>query len=212
VTDARERLEAARLYLLATTSLCTRPLTETVRAAVAGGVDAVQLREKEMTDREFLPFAEEVGAVVRGTGALFLVNDRVAIARLVSADGVHLGQDDLPVEAARVVLGDEPIVGVSTHDVAQARAAEASAADYVGVGPTFATTTKDTGYTPRGVELAAEVTRAIDPPAFAIGGITEENLPQLVAAGVRRAAVSSAICGADDPGAAAARMKAILTA
>ena len=207
----RERLGEARLYLLASTSLCPRPLLETIRAAVEGGVDVVQLREKEMTDRDLLHVARRVAEVVADAGALFLVNDSVRIAALAGADGVHLGQDDLPVEAARTVLGPGPLVGVSTHSIEQARTAVVDGADYVGIGPTFATATKDTGHTPRGVDLAADVTRSIEIPAFAIGGVSLENVERLVHAGVRRVAVSSAICGADDPGAVAARMKEILT-
>lgn len=209
--DLRERLADGRLYLLATTALCRRPLVETVRLAVAGGVDVVQLREKEADDRALLGLAREVADAARAGGALFVVNDRIKVARDAGADGVHLGQGDRSVAEARALLGDRPLVGLSTHDRDQAAAAVDLGADYLGFGPVFATATKATGYTPRGADLAGEVGRTVPRPVFAIGGIDEANLPALVAAGARRIAVSSAICGADDPEAAARALRRRLT-
>jgi thiamine-phosphate pyrophosphorylase len=200
----------ATLYLLATRALCRRPLFETIRLAIEGGVEAVQLREKEATDAEFEDLAGEVGEVVRAAGALFIVNDRVEIAARMPCDGIHVGQEDRPVPEVRRIVGDDARIGLSTHSVEQALEAVALGADYVGIGPTFPTTTKETGYSPRGVALAGEVTTAVPVPAFAIGGINAVNLPALISAGVRRIAVSSAICAAGDPRAAAAELATLL--
>ncbi|MEN8150188.1 MAG: thiamine phosphate synthase [Planctomycetota bacterium] len=209
--DRRERLDRAKLYLLATTTLCRVPLAETIREAVAGGVDVVQLREKNLHDPDFRALALRIGDVVRDAGALFIVNDRVEIAGSIECDGVHVGQEDAPVFDVRAALGPDRLIGLSTHSIEQASEAVAFGADSIGIGPVFPTETKDTGYEPRGVALAGDVTRGIPLPAFAIGGITEQNLPELLAAGARRIAVSSAICSAEDPRAAAARLKEQLT-
>jgi len=208
--DARRRLREARLYLLATTALCPRTLDVTIREAIAGGVDVVQLREKDLTDAAFTALANRIGEIVRSAGALFILNDRVDIAGVVPCDGVHVGQEDACVPEVRAVLGTGMLIGLSTHNREQADEAVAIGADYVGIGPTFNTATKDTGYTPRGVTLAGEVTSSISLPAFAIGGITAKNLPLLLAAGTRRIAVSSAICSAQDPGSAAAELRRLL--
>jgi thiamine-phosphate pyrophosphorylase len=203
-------LRDAKLYLLATRALCRRPFLETIRLAIEGGVEVVQLREKEASDADFEDLAIEVGAAVRSAGALFIVNDRVEIAARIPCDGVHVGQDDRPVPEVRAIVGADRRIGLSTHSLEQALEAVALGADYVGIGPTFETRTKETGYSPRGVALAAEVTAAIPIPAFAIGGIDATNLPPLVTTGVRRIAVSSAICGAEDPRVAAAGLASLL--
>jgi thiamine-phosphate pyrophosphorylase len=210
--DLRTRLGAARLYLLATSRLCRRPVVETVRRAVAGGVDVVQVREKEIGDREFLFLAGRVGEAAREAGALFIVNDRIEAARDLGADGVHLGQEDRPPVEARRILGPGRLVGLSTHDLAQATAAAELGADYVGVGPVFATQTKETGYAPLGAALAGRIARSVALPAFAIGGVGAESLPALLEGGARRIAVSSAICGAADPEEAARELRRILDA
>ena len=148
--------------------------------------------------------------IVRHAGALFILNDRVDVAGVVPCAGVHVGQEDACVPAVRAVLGTEKMIGLSAHSREQADEAAALGADYVGIGPTFETSTKDTGYTARGVTLAGEVTSAIPIPAFAIGAISTKNLPALLAAGARRIAVSAAICSAPDPGAAAAELRELL--
>jgi thiamine-phosphate pyrophosphorylase len=203
-------LEQARLYLLATTGLCRSPLPGTIREAVHGGVDIVQLREKQLGDAAFLELSNDIGGLVRQGGALFILNDRVAAAQVTACDGVHLGQEDLPLRLARDLLGADALIGISTHSREQAREAERGGADYIGVGPTFPTGTKDTGYAPLGPEEVAAIADSVSIPAFAIGGITPENLPQLRMAGVSRAAVSSALLRAKDPGEVARRMKEIL--
>lgn len=210
MSEARTRLAAARLYLLATTALCRRPLIETVALALEGGVDVVQLREKEIGDRAFLRLARTVCEVARAADVVFLLNDRVAVAQITDCDGVHVGQDDLHAAMVRGLLPEGYLVGVSAHDPEQARAAEAEGADYIGVGPAFATSTKDTGYSFLGPDGAAEIARAVPIPAFAIGGIGTANVTDLVAAGIRRIAVSSAILGAADPVRAASDLAAAL--
>jgi thiamine-phosphate pyrophosphorylase len=207
----RERLRDARLYLLATTALCRRPLADTIRLALRGGVDVVQLREKELPDGEFADLAARIGPVVREAGALFLLNDRVRIAAEVPCDGAHVGQDDLAPGEARERLGPDLLLGVSTHDREQALSAERDGADYVGIGPVFATGTKETGYEPRGPGTAGEVDEILGIPAFAIGGVDASGARALAAAGARRVAVSSAICGAEDPEAAAREIRTAIT-
>ncbi len=207
-----ERLGRARLYLLATPGLCRRPLVEVVTRAIEGGVDIVQLREKDISDGDFLDLSIEVGNAVRHAKAEFLLNDRVAVGQVTACDGVHLGQEDLPLHLARSLLGDDALIGVSTHNPDQAREAEAGGADYIGVGPAFPTGTKDTGYRPKGPKEIAAIAACVSIPAFAIGGITLENLPLLREAGIDRVAVSSAILSAGDPSEVARQMKRILTA
>src|SRR6185369_2445045 len=163
---------------------------EAVRAAIAGGVDAVQLREKITPDREVLEIGRSLREATAREGIPFIVNDRPDLAVILGADGVHLGQDDLPVAAARGILGAGRVVGVSTHAPDQARQAQREGADYLGAGPAFPTTTKDAG-APLGPEGVAAIVRATELPAFAIGGISRQNIGSLAAAGVGRVAVAS---------------------
>ncbi len=211
MTTPREQLARARIQLLATGSLCRGTLGDTVHAAIDGGVDVVQLREKELPDGPYLELSIDLGGGVQQGGALFILNDRVAVGQFGACDGVHLGQEDLPLSLARKLLGDAALIGVSTHSVTQARLAERGGADYIGVGPAFPTGTKDTGYEPRGPEEIAKIVSSVSIPAFAIGGITLDNLPELHDAGVDRIAVSSAILSAEDPHAVAREMWSILT-
>jgi thiamine-phosphate pyrophosphorylase len=196
--DLRTKLASARLYVLVTESIARRPVDEATALALAGGADMIQLREKELSDREYLDLALQIAQKVHDAGKLFIVNDRVAIARLAGADGVHLGQDDLPPRAARKIVGQDMIIGVSTHNVAQARQAVADGADYIGVGPIYPTRTR--GYeTGVGISYIREVIAADLPvPFFAIGSITPTSLPEVLSAGARRVAVSSAIIAAKD--------------
>lgn len=192
-----ERLAHARLYLLLTDRLCPRGLGPVAHAALASGVDVVQLREKDVSDQRLLALSKMVRDWTRDAGKMFIVNDRPDIAALVDADGVHLGQDDLPVAAARKIVGSRMLIGVSTHTIEQARRAALEGADYLGVGPVFASSTK-TFNAYAGLEFVQQVAAEIRIPWFAIGGITVENLAEVRAAGGTRIAVSSAICGAED--------------
>ena len=204
-----ERLGEARLYVLVDGCKTAGDLRHLVESLVAAGVSIIQLRDKNFSDRELLARARLVADATRGSRTLFIMNDRPDLALLSGADGVHLGQDELTVKDARRILGTGGLVGVSTHSVEQARAAVLDGASYIGVGPTFPSGTKDFArFT--GTELLQAVSGEIQLPAFAIGGITEENLPQVLAAGFRRVAVRHAVANADDPAAAARRFLAML--
>ena len=206
---SRERLRNAHLYLLATDSLCPRGLGPVVKAALAGGVDIVQLREKTLSDRRLIEQARRLREWTHAADALLIINDRPDIAALVNADGVHLGQDDMPVREARRIVGGEKLVGVSTHHLDQARQAVLDGADYLGVGPTFPSATK-TFSEFAGLEYIRAVAEEVSLPWFAIGGISQENVAQVYDAGGRRIAVSNAICSADDPEAAAGCLRSAI--
>ena len=197
-----ERFDEVKLYVLISSRLCRGSVREVARAAVTGGADAIQLREKDTPDAQILAFAAEMRELTDETGKIFIVNDRPDIAALVGADGVHLGQSDLPVAEARRLLRPGAIVGRSTHNIQQAKAAVTEGADYVSVGPMFETTTKDAGPVVA-PDVLKQICEQIDLPAVAVGGINSENIGEVVAAGAKHVAVCSAVCGADDPKAAA---------
>jgi len=200
------KLSDAQLYVLVTGSVANRPPLEAADLAVRGGADAIQLREKDLPDREFLDLARQMRELCSKAGALFIVNDRVSISKLAGADGVHVGQDDLPGVEARKILRKGKILGVSTHDIDQARQAQADGADYIGVGPIYPTDTK--GYEQGvGVDFIRQVKAEITIPFFAIGGITLDRLDEVIAAGCTRVAVSSAVIAADDITIAAREIK-----
>jgi thiamine-phosphate pyrophosphorylase len=206
---AASRLANARLYLLLTGSACAASLEFVIAEAVAGGVDVVQLREKALDDRELLDRARKVGRWTRQAGAIFIVNDRPDIAVLAEADGLHLGQDDMPVREARRIVGPDALIGVSTHSLDQLRRAVLDGASYVGIGPVFASPTKQFDELP-GLDFIRAASAESSLPAFALGGITPNNLAQVLAAGATRIAVSSAICAADEPRPVALAMKTML--
>jgi thiamine-phosphate pyrophosphorylase len=183
-----------------------RTTPEVVRAAVAGGVDTVQLREKHASDRERLRVGRELRKFTREADVTFLVNDRVDLARAVDADGVHLGDDDLPVSVARELLGPDAVVGRSVSTVEGAREAERAGADYLGVGAVYRTRTKQMAESigPGRVRAVAD---AVDLPVVGIGGVTPENAREVVEAGADGVAVVSAITAADDPERAARRLR-----
>jgi thiamine-phosphate pyrophosphorylase len=208
-SDARRRLAGAQLYVLLTGSQCVAALDWTIAQAAAGGATAFQLREKTLPDAELIARARDVRRWTRQVNALFIVNDRPDIARLVGADGVHLGQDDLPVADARRIVGPDTLIGVSTHSVAQVRKAVLDGADYLGVGPTFPSRTKAFDAFP-GLAFVREAAAETSLPAFALGGIGPDNVQDVVAAGLRRVAVSSTIAAADDPEAVARVLRAAL--
>jgi thiamine-phosphate pyrophosphorylase len=160
-------------------------------ALTRGGASIVQLRAKTPGADEFLALARAMAPVVRDAGASFVVNDRVDVAALAGADGVHLGQDDLPVAEARRILGERALIGLSTHDLAQLRAAQTSGADYVGFGPVFATRSKETRDAVQGIEGLSAAVRASRLPVAAIGGIRLEAASSVRDSGARWAAVIS---------------------
>ncbi len=202
-----DRFAKVRLYALISAKMCRGSVREAARAAIAGGVDAIQLREKDVPDAELLALAAELRELTDETDRLLIINDRADIAALVGADGLHLGQDDLPIGEARKLLRPGAIIGKSSHSVAQAHAVVNEGADYISVGPIFQTDTKDAGPAV-GVELFRQIAAEIELPLCPIGGITAENVGQLVAAGAARVAVCQAICGANDPKIAAESIRA----
>ncbi len=204
-----ERLGRCRLSLLLTTTACRHPWEHVLRAAVAGGVDLVQLREKDLSDARLLALARRVRDVTRELDVPLVINDRPDIAVLVGADGVHVGQDDLPPAEVRRLVGPDRWIGVSTHDLRQLQRAVDAAVDYVGVGPCFTSATKSFEKL-AGLDYVRAASRAASLPAFAIGGITPHNIATVLQAGARRVAVSSAICGADDPQRAARSLRAAI--
>jgi thiamine-phosphate pyrophosphorylase len=203
----REAITGARLILVTD----PRPdLAARVEAAVRGGVDVVQLREKHTTGEEPLRLAEELREVCARGGALFTVNDDVALTRLSGADGVHLGQEDEPVARAREVLGPDAVVGRSASSVGEAREAVREGADYLGVGTVFATPTKPDAQA-AGLTLVEEVAwERLSLPWFVIGGITHRTAREVVAAGAPGFAVVRAILDAEDPEAAARELRSFL--
>ena len=210
--DLKSRLKRARLYLVTDQILSKgRTTTSVVEEALEGGVQIVQLREYSMTDWELFKVAQEVRLLTRRYDALFIINNRPDIAKVVGADGVHLGQDDLPVEEARKILGSSKIIGVSTHEMAQAQKALADGADYIGVGPVYATQTKQNVVPPVTLSYVKQVRQWKKAPvSFAIGGIKNNNAQQVLEAGSRRLAIVTGIVGAPDVRKACAELKQII--
>jgi thiamine-phosphate pyrophosphorylase len=180
-----------------------RDLGELLDAVIAGGARMVQLREKTWPSGQLLPLAERLRARCREAGVTFVMNDRVDLALAIEADGVHLGQDDLPPRLARPLLRQSMILGVSTHSVEQARRAQADGADYVAVGAMFPTSTKPE-FELVGPALVRAVRGEIRVPLIGIGGITPDNVGQVISAGADGVAVISAVCASPDPRAASA--------
>lgn len=189
------------LYLVMTDPLVG--YEECARAAVDCGVRMLQLRMKKASDSDFLDMAKKIRAITRNSGTLFIINDRLEIAREADADGLHLGQDDMPVEEARARWNAPgKIFGLSTHNLGQACAAVMQNPDYIGVGPVFPTPTKDVPDPTVGLAGLREILQAVSLPAVAIGGITPENLPDVLAHGAKNFAVVRAVTQSPDPRAA----------
>jgi thiamine-phosphate pyrophosphorylase len=205
------RFADVKLCVLITESICKRPWLEVAQAAIAGGADCLQLREKELEAGEQLRRARTLTALCQQHQVLCIINDRPDIALLANAHGVHVGQGDLPVTEARKILGPAKIIGVSTRTLEQAKQAMLDGADYIGVGPVFRSATKTREILP-GLEFARQVANQIPLPAVAIAGITEENLDQVLATGIRAIAVTAAVAACDDPRGAASRLKAKISA
>jgi thiamine-phosphate pyrophosphorylase len=189
----------SRLYVITGNAFLNgRSLEEVIRKVISGGADCIQLREKDVSTRELLEMGSVLRRITRENGVPFIVNDRLDIALAVEADGVHLGQDDLPIEAARKIMGPHKIIGISTHDVKEAVAAERAGADYIGLGPVKATQTKLDAEPAIGVEGIREVRRHVSLPIVAIGGIKQGDVADIIRAGATGVAVISAVIGADD--------------
>lgn len=182
---------------------------EVIKSAIDGGADVVQLRDKDAGVRELVQVGNEIRLLTHRRHVDFIVNDRVDIALATDADGVHLGQDDLPLSLARKIIGKEKIIGVSTHSLDEAIQAEADGADYIAVGPVFATPTKP-DYKPVGLELIRQVRMRIKIPFVVIGGIDENNIKDVVKAGATRVAVVRAVVGSDNITEATKRLKGLI--
>ena len=183
-----------------------------VGAAIDGGVDAVQLREKGRSAHDRYDLGRRLREATAAASVPLIVNDRIDLAAAIDADGVHLGQSDLPVEVARERLGPDAIVGCSTSTVAEAEAAEAAGADYLGVGAVYGTVSKDVPEQKDGIgtEPVAAIANSVDIPVFGIGGITADNARPVIEAGATGTAVISAITAADDPAAATAALGEVI--
>jgi thiamine-phosphate pyrophosphorylase len=189
-------------------TLCIDPVAAAALAQ-GGGVTFFQYRSKNGTRRKLYETALRLARSLRTSGALFILNDHADIAAAVGADGVHLGQDDLPIAAARLILGPAALIGLSTHSLEQAEAAQAAGADYIGFGPIYRTITKDAGEV-RGLEKLSVIAAAVSIPVIAIGGITRDTIDEVVRTGARGAAVISAVCAERDITAAAAELTEIM--
>lgn len=183
-----------------------KDVADVVRAAIRGGADVIQLRDKHATDAELLKIAKRLLAVTRTGGVPLIINDRLSVARDSGAEGVHLGQDDASYSKARATLGSAAIIGRSTHTPEQALAAEEEGFDYIGVGPVFGTPTKP-DYKPVGLELVGYASRHIHIPFVAIGGIDTTNVKSVRQAGAKTVAVVRAVMAASDPERAASELK-----
>jgi thiamine-phosphate pyrophosphorylase len=203
------RFANVRLYVLITESACKLPWLDAAQQAILGGADCLQLREKNLESGELLNRARLLGDLCRRHDVLCIINDRPDIALLSDADGVHVGQEDLPAVEVRKIVGREKIVGVSTHCMDHAKAAMHDGADYLGVGPFYNSGTKPRDFI-AGPSYAAEVARTMHLPLVAIAGINEENADEVLATGIRAVAVTAAVIGQEDPRAAAKRLKARL--
>ena len=192
-----QRLNQAQLYVLTDGGWSADEFNQRITQLVSAGVDILQLRDKTLDDRNHLARARLLRSLTANTRTLFIVNDRADIALLSEADGVHVGQDEMTVQDVRRVTGPDCLVGVSTHTIEQAHCAVAENANYIGCGPTYPSATKQFASFP-GTAFLREVAREVSLPAFAIGGISAENLPDVLKTGCRRIAISSAVTRVDD--------------
>ena len=199
-------------YLLTQASLSKgRSTTDIVEAALEGGVDAVQLREKGVDLETRYELGRELRDLTTEAGVDLIVNDRVDLAHAIGADGVHLGQSDLPVSAAREILGPEATIGASVSTVSEARLAAITGADYLGVGAVYGTDSKpdaESADDALGLDRLADIAAAVKLPVVAIGGVTPDNAAAAIEAGASSVAVISAVTGADDPAAAVSELRA----
>ncbi len=188
------------LYLVTDRALaCGRSLVEVVSEAIAGGVTCVQLREKNCSTRQFVEEGLALQKILIPKDIPLIINDRVDIAMVVGASGVHLGQDDMEIADARRILGPESIIGISVESISDAREAAAAGADYLGVSPVFATPTKTDTAPPLGLEGLKAIRLEVDLPLVAIGGIKSDNCASVIAAGADGLAVVSALVSAPSP-------------
>jgi thiamine-phosphate pyrophosphorylase len=210
-SERRERLAGTRLYLVCDSAPRRHELPDLLRAASAGGVDIVQLRDKQLSDDELAAVANAARALCERLGVLLIVNDRPSVAYEAGADGVHVGQDDMAVGDVREMVGPDMLIGLSTHAAGEIDAVDAELVDYIGVGPVHETPTKP-GRPAVGPELVRHAAAHAAVPFFAIGGLDEANIAEVVAAGASRACVLRAISDAEDPERAARALRDALDA
>src|SRR3989338_5513833 len=195
----KNKIQLPNIYPIIDISLISSDkIGKTAQAVIDGGAKILQLRPKKLSSREFLETARIIRKITKDKGAVFIVNDRIDIALLTDSDGVHLGQDDLPVKEARRLLGNNKIIGYSTHNIREALEAKKLPVDYISFGPIFATKTKEDAQTPKGLKGLDEVMKAVKIPIVAIGGITETNMAHVLKQGVESVAMISEILTAND--------------
>jgi thiamine-phosphate pyrophosphorylase len=199
------------LYLVTDRGLARgRSTPEIVSAAVHGGATIVQLREKDCSTRDFIEQALTIKEFLKGRGVPLIINDRVDVAQAVKADGVHLGQTDMPLKVAKKILGDSMIIGISAESLEDAVEAEKGGADYLGVSPIYATPTKTDTAPPLGLQGLREIRKTVRLPIVGIGGLNRDNAAEVIRNGADGVAVVSAIVAADDPQMAADALKQII--
>jgi len=196
---SRNRISLPRIYPIIDDSLVSIDRIEDAsKAIIKGGAKIIQLRSKRFSSKEFLEAAQIIRKITKDTDAIFIVNDRVDISLMADADGVHLGQDDMPVTESRKLLGKDKIIGYSTHNLREASEAIRLPVDYISFGPIFPTKTKKDARTPKGLKGLAEIRKVIDIPIVAIGGITETNMIHVFQEGADSVAMISDILTASD--------------
>ena len=193
----RDELRDIDFYFITDSNLTRQGTLKDVEAAIGAGCKIIQYREKNKSTRAMIEEAFEIKKLCSGR-TIFLINDRVDVALAVDADGVHIGQDDMPFDTVRRLLGEEKIIGLTTHDLEESKAAEAMGADYIGLSPIYSTTTKTDVGEGQGPGLIRKVVPEMGIPVVAIGGITKENVKEVMQAGANAAvAISAVLCAAD---------------
>lgn len=197
------KLKDFGLYFITDSRLTRKTVVDDVKSAIKAGVKIIQYREKDASARQMLKEAKEIKNLCKKNKVIFLINDRIDIALAVDADGVHLGQEDMPYKTARNLLGKNKIIGLTAHNVQEAIRAEKMGADYVGLSPIFPTSTKSDAGHACGIQMISKVKKYIRIPIIAIGGINESNLGEVLDAGAKNVAIISAIVAKENVGGAA---------
>ena len=192
------KLEDFGLYFITDSRLTKKTVIEDVKSAIKGGAKIIQYREKNAPAKKMLEEANEIKKLCQKNKVIFLINDRIDIALAVDADGVHIGQDDMPYNAARNLLGKNKIIGITAHNLEESMEAEKIGADYIGLSPIFSTNTKSDAGNACGAEMISKVKKKVKIPIVAIGGINESNIKDVLKAGAKNAAIISAILTTDD--------------
>ena len=192
------KLKEFGLYFITDSRLTKKTVIDDVKSAVKGGVKLVQYREKDLSTKQMVAQAKEIKKICRKNNVLFIVNDRIDIALAAGADGVHIGQDDMPYETARKLLGNKKIIGVTAHNLKESIYAEKKGADYIGLSPIFHTSTKADAGKACGTGMIKDVIKRAKIPVVAIGGINEFNIDEVLKSGAKNAAIISAIVSKDD--------------